>query len=151
MDSFYTISNCYWLAGVQMKRYLYIRGLAQQNRIQTVKLKIPGKAFLKSESRISVTFKFLTIAIYQWQLLELSKMNVTEVRDFKNSLPEFSISPSGSFVEQKFKSGLISKSVSSNVWFLSLWRWISEQNFRKWSSSTSSLKITSQIFEPILY
>ena len=27
------------------------------NRIPTVKLKIPGKAFLKSESRISVTFK----------------------------------------------------------------------------------------------
>ena len=26
-------------------------------RIPTVKLKIPGKAFLKSESRISVTFK----------------------------------------------------------------------------------------------
>ena len=27
------------------------------NRIPTVKLKIPGKAFLKSESRTSVTFK----------------------------------------------------------------------------------------------
>ena len=38
-------------------------------------LKIPGKAFLKSESRTSVTFKllFLTLAIYQWQRLGLSK------------------------------------------------------------------------------
>ena len=34
-----------------------------------------GKAFLKSESRTSVTFKlqFLTLAIYQWQLLGLGK------------------------------------------------------------------------------
>ena len=44
-------------------------------RIPTVKLKIPGNAFLKSESRASVTFKlqFLTLAIYQWQRLGLSK------------------------------------------------------------------------------
>ena len=37
-------------------------------RIPTVKLKIPGKAFLESESRNSVTFKlkFLTLAFYQW-------------------------------------------------------------------------------------
>ena len=42
-------------------------------RIPTVKLKIPGKAFLKSESRTSVTFKlkFLTLAIYRWQRLAL--------------------------------------------------------------------------------
>ena len=35
-----------------------------RNRIPTVKLKIPGKAFLKSETRTSVTFKlqFLTLA-----------------------------------------------------------------------------------------
>ena len=35
------------------------------SRIPTVKLKIPGKAFLKSETRTSVTFKlqFLTLAI----------------------------------------------------------------------------------------
>ena len=39
-------------------------------RIQTVKLKIPGKLFLKVGCRIPVTFKlqFLTLAIYQWQL-----------------------------------------------------------------------------------
>ena len=37
-------------------------------RIPTVKLKIPGRAFLKSGCRTSVTFKllFLTLAIYQW-------------------------------------------------------------------------------------
>ena len=42
-------------------------------RIPTVKLKIPGKEFLKSESRTSVTFKlyFLTLAIYKWQRLGL--------------------------------------------------------------------------------
>ena len=45
------------------------------NRIPTVKLKIPVKAFLKSESRIFVTFKlqFLTLAIYQWQFLYFSQ------------------------------------------------------------------------------
>ena len=44
-----------------------------KTRIPTVKLKIPGKLFLKSESRTSVTFKFyfLTLAIYQWQRLGL--------------------------------------------------------------------------------
>ena len=44
-------------------------------RIPTVKSKIPGKGFLKSESRTSVTFKlkFLTLATYQWQRLGLSK------------------------------------------------------------------------------
>ena len=38
-----------------------------QNRIPTVKLKIPKKAFLKSESRTSVLFKlwFLTLAKYK--------------------------------------------------------------------------------------
>ena len=86
-------------------------------RIPTVKLKIPGKAFSKSESRTSVTFKlqFVTLAIYQWQLLGLSKyatmkkcekykkefcqwqiakvknynLNVTEIldSDFKNPFP----------------------------------------------------------------
>ena len=40
-------------------------------RIPTVKLKIPGKAFFKSESRTSVTLKFLTLGIYQWQRLGL--------------------------------------------------------------------------------
>ena len=46
-----------------------------QKKIPKVKLKIPEKAFLKSESRISVTFKlqFWTLAIYQWQRLGLSK------------------------------------------------------------------------------
>ena len=45
------------------------------SRIPTVKLKIPGKAFLKSESRTSVRFKlqFLTLAINQWQRLGLTK------------------------------------------------------------------------------
>ena len=40
-----------------------------------VKLKIPGKAFLKSDSRTSVTFKlwFLTLAIYQCHRLGLNK------------------------------------------------------------------------------
>jgi len=33
------------------------RDLGIQARIPTVKLKIPGKAFLKSKSRTSVTFK----------------------------------------------------------------------------------------------
>jgi len=44
-------------------------------RIPTVKLRIPGKAFLKSETRNSVRFKleFLILAIYQWKLLGLSK------------------------------------------------------------------------------
>ena len=79
-------------------------------RIPTVKLKIPGKAFLKSESRTSVTFKllFLTLANYQWQRLGLSKsptmkklwktlfililfcfIIITEIRDsdFKNAFP----------------------------------------------------------------
>ena len=32
-----------------------------------MKLKIPGKAFWKSESRTSVILQFLTLAIYQWQ------------------------------------------------------------------------------------
>ena len=38
-------------------------------RIPTMKLKIPGKAFLKSESQTSVTFKlqFLTLATNHWQ------------------------------------------------------------------------------------
>ena len=81
-----------------------------QSRIPMLKLKIPGKVFLKSESRTSVTFKLkiLTLAIYKWQRLGLSKsaaiknfentlyfsqffhnynLNVTEIRDsdFKNS------------------------------------------------------------------
>ena len=49
--------------------------LVPQFRIPTAKLKIPGNAFLKSESRTSVTFKlqFLTLSIYHWQLLGLSK------------------------------------------------------------------------------
>ena len=49
-------------------------------RIPTVKLKIPEKAILKSESQISVTFKllFLTLAIYQWQRLGLSKSATTK-------------------------------------------------------------------------
>ena len=45
--------------------------ISLQIRIPTVKLKIPGKAFLKSESRTSVTFKFLTLAIHQWQIRTL--------------------------------------------------------------------------------
>ena len=87
------------------------------NRIPTVKLEIPGKAFLKSETRISVTFElqFFTLAIYQWQPFGLSKystmknikkskfteftlalgqnynLDVTEilVSDFKNAFPGF--------------------------------------------------------------
>ena len=42
-------------------------------RIPTVKLKIPGKAFLKSESRTSVTFKL--------QFLTLKKMVIKFFRD----------------------------------------------------------------------
>ena len=44
-------------------------------KISTVKLKIPEKAFSKSGSRFSVTFKlqFLTLVFYQWQRLGLSK------------------------------------------------------------------------------
>ena len=54
----------------------------RSNRILTAKLKIPGKAFLKTESRISVTFK-VTIKV------EYSILNVTEVlvSDFKNAFP----------------------------------------------------------------
>ena len=46
-------------------------GQYARNPIPTVKLKIPGKAFLKSGSRTSVTFKlqFLTLATYKWQRL----------------------------------------------------------------------------------
>ena len=36
-----------------------------RNRIPTVKLKIPGKAFLKSESRTSVTL-FIFFTIFSW-------------------------------------------------------------------------------------
>ena len=64
-----------------------------------MKLKIREKAFLKSESRASVTLKlqFLALAIYQWQRLGLSKyatmkkceklLYVTEVlvSEFKNA------------------------------------------------------------------
>ena len=44
-------------------------------RIPTVKLKNPGKSTGKAGSRTSITFKlkFLTLAIYQWQQLGLSK------------------------------------------------------------------------------
>ena len=54
---------------------LYHRKIYLQNRIPTVKLKIPGKLFFKVGFRTSVTFKlqFLTLAIYQWQQLGLSK------------------------------------------------------------------------------
>ena len=43
-----------------------LEGMRFFRRIPVVKLKIPGKAFLKSGSRSSVTFKlkFLTLAIY---------------------------------------------------------------------------------------
>ena len=40
------------------ENFTFIPGSWQSSdRIPTVKLKIPGKAFLKSESRTSVTFK----------------------------------------------------------------------------------------------
>ena len=56
-----------------------------QVRIPTVKLKIPGKRFFKVESRTSVTFKlqFLTLDIYQWRRLGLSK-SATMKKNVKN-------------------------------------------------------------------
>ena len=75
-------------------------------RIPTVKFKISGKAFLKSESRTSVTFKLQTFYIFHnffmvtyllspnrchWQIAKIKNynLNVTEVRDsdFKNAFP----------------------------------------------------------------
>ena len=55
-----------------LNRYIY-------SRIPTVKLKNPGKSFLKSESRTSVTFKlkFLALAVYQWQRLGLRSKTIT--------------------------------------------------------------------------
>ena len=78
--------------------------------IPTVKLKIPGKAFLKSESRTSVTFNcymqklfFIFFTFFHgsvlaksqqlllWQIAKVKNynLNVTEVRDldFKNAFP----------------------------------------------------------------
>ena len=64
------------------------------SRIPTVKLKILGKAFLKSESRTSVTFKlkFLTLAIYRWHRLGLSKSATMK----KNGI-FLEFSPSGTY------------------------------------------------------
>ena len=42
---------------LKMKNLNFMRGKHRWYRIPTVKFKIPGKAFLKSESRTSVTFK----------------------------------------------------------------------------------------------
>ena len=70
----YSIIKGMFIKGLKVrKRVLQLRNhwwLAI--RIPTVKLKIPGKAFLKSESQTSVTF-ILTLAIYQWERLGLSK------------------------------------------------------------------------------
>jgi len=48
-------------------------------------LKIPGKAFLKSESRTSVTCKLHSIvfylkAIYQWQQVRYHEKNVKNIK-----------------------------------------------------------------------
>ena len=61
-------------------------------RIPTVKLKIRGKAFFKSKSRTSVTFKlqFLTFAIYQWQRLGLKLVRYHE-KNVKNIKSVFHI------------------------------------------------------------
>ena len=61
-------------------------------RIPTVKLKIPEKAFLNTETRTSVTFKlqFQTLAIYQWQWLGLSKYTtMKKCEKYKKSFPNF--------------------------------------------------------------
>ena len=65
-------------------------------RIPTVKLKIPGKAFLKSES--SGSGWDLASPLPLVAKVKNYNLNVTEVRDsdFKMLFPEFSISPSGS-------------------------------------------------------
>ena len=64
-------------------------------RIPTVKLTIPGKAFFKSESWTSVTFKlsFLTLAIYQWQRLGISKYATMKKlwKKYKKSFSHFFI------------------------------------------------------------
>ena len=63
-----------------------------------MKLKIPEKAFLKSESRTSVTFKLYFSHFFRGSVLALVptaakvknyKLNVTEVldSDFKNAFP----------------------------------------------------------------
>ena len=63
-----------------MKNKTCTRG--RGNRIPAVKSKIPGKSFLKSESRTSVTFKlkFFTLDIYQWQLFGLSTVGILVVK-----------------------------------------------------------------------
>ena len=57
--------------------------IARTIRIPTVKLNIPEKAFFKSETLTSVTFKllFLTLAIYQWHRFGLS--HGTNVKNIK--------------------------------------------------------------------
>ena len=69
--------------------------------------KIPGKAFLKSESRTSVTFK-----LYSSQLgIRISKM----------LFPEFSISPSGSFLQNRCnRIKLRFSSREKHPWLLSI-------------------------------
>ena len=49
--------------------YKWFQKVSLAPRVPTVKLRIPGKLFLKVGSRTSVTFKLylLTLAIYQWQ------------------------------------------------------------------------------------
>ena len=66
-------------------------------RTPTVKFKIPGKLFLKSESRTSVAF---TGSYWKIAKVKNYNFNVTEVlvSDFKNTFPEFSIPPLVSYL-----------------------------------------------------
>ena len=68
LDSRLSQNMVYFMDSIRYESYHFIevQGLVQDQaemptdqaiRIPTVKLKIPGKAFLKSESQISVTFK----------------------------------------------------------------------------------------------
>ena len=61
--------------------------MTESGRFLTVKLKIQGKSMGKAGYRTSVTFKlyFLTLAIYQWQWLGLSK-SATMKKMWKMSL-----------------------------------------------------------------
>ena len=85
----------------QLKLYRRFQSRCVSRCITTVKLKIPGKAFLKSDSRTSVTFKASYILGKSATMKKLWKntgrqlqvknynLNVTEVResDLKNAFP----------------------------------------------------------------
>ena len=98
-----SISDFLWskVTFSKLEHRIKLQPHGHQSRIPTVKLKIPGKAFLKSESRTSVTlfiFSHFFMAAYllspnrcHWQIAKVKNynLNVTEVRDsdFKNAFP----------------------------------------------------------------